>query len=628
MLTITDLTYRIAGRLLLDQASLTIPTGHRIALVGRNGTGKSTLLRLIGGELAADSGDIQVPQGHRIGWVRQEAPAGSATLLETVLAADVERTGLLAEAETATDPDRIAEIHTRLADIEAHSAESRAARILSGLGFDAAAQQRPCSDFSGGWRMRVALAAVLFTEPDLLLLDEPTNHLDLEASLWLEEYLRTYPRTMLIVSHDKGLLNRVPTGIVHLDRLKLTAYTGNYDTFARTRAMQMELAKAQAAKQEAKRAHLQSFVDRFRAKATKARQAQSRLKAIERLGPPIQVLEDGETRFDFPSPDGLSPPLIVLDDVAVGYDGRAVLRNLNLRIDSDDRIALLGANGNGKSTLVKLLAGKLAPLQGEVQRSGKVKVGYFAQHQTDELNTDYTPVQQLAPLMPGATETQIRSHLGRFGLGQQKAETKIGALSGGEKAKLLLAMMTRDAPHILMLDEPTNHLDIDSRDALVEALNNYEGAVIVISHDPHLLELTADRLVLVADGGARPFDGDIEDYKKLLLERAREQAREQRGGDAAKAKENRKEERRAAAEMRAQLAPLRRQVETVEKRLAKLTAKRTELTTRLADPGLYDGPADRVTKLQIELGTLEKDIDSAESDWLMLSEQLEQAQAG
>ncbi|MFM2042779.1 MAG: hypothetical protein RLY86_1355 [Pseudomonadota bacterium] len=635
MLQITDLTYRIAGRMLLDQASVTIPDGHRVAIVGRNGTGKSTLLKLIVGELQPDGGDIRLNNGARMGWVRQEAPSDSRTLIETVLAADTERASLLAEAETATDPDRIAEIHERLVVIEAHSAESRAARILSGLGFDADAQARPCSDFSGGWRMRVALAAVLFTEPDLLLLDEPTNHLDLEATLWLEDYLKSYPRTIIIVSHDRDLLNKVPTTIVHLDRLKLTAYGGNYDTFVKTRTMQLELLKAQAQKQEAQRKHLQSFVDRFKAKASKARQAQSRVKAIERLGPRITVLEDAEITFNFPSPEELAPPLIALDGVDVGYDGRAVLRKLNLRIDGDDRIALLGANGNGKSTLVKLLAGKLTPLAGEVKRSGRLRVGYFAQHQTDELRLDWTPVQQLSTVMPQANETQLRSHLGRFGLGQQKAETKIASLSGGEKAKLLLAMMTRDAPHILMLDEPTNHLDIDSREALVEALNDYQGAVIVISHDPHLIELTADRLILVHDGAAKPFDGDLEEYKKLLLDRARAvraEAKKAKDGRPAEVKdtrtrEEREAERRAAADLRAQLAPLRRKLEDVEKQLSRLTAKRTEIEGKLADPALYTGPADKLTKLQVELGALTRQIETAESAWLDLSEQLEQAKA-
>ncbi|WP_114391851.1 ABC-F family ATP-binding cassette domain-containing protein [Oleisolibacter albus] len=626
MLQITDLTFRIAGRLLLDQASLTVPAGHRVALVGRNGTGKSTLLRLIGGELQPDGGSITLPAGARVGWVRQEAPAGTMTLIETVLAADTERTALLAEADTATDPTRIAEIHARLTDIQAHSAEARAARILSGLGFDAAAQARPCSDFSGGWRMRVALAGVLFTQPDLLLLDEPTNHLDLEATLWLEDYLKSYPHTILIVSHDRELLNKVPTSIVHLDQLKLTAYSGNYDTFVRVRTQRLENLKSQAAKQDAQRAHLQAFVDRFRSKASKATQAQSKLKAIERLGPRIQVIDDTPVSFNFPSPEELAPPLIAVDDVSIGYDDRAVLRKVSLRIDADDRIALLGANGNGKSTLVKLLAGRLAPMAGEIRRSGKLRVGYFAQHQADELNLDWTPIQQLAAVMPPNThETSVRGHLGRFGLAQQKAETRIGALSGGEKAKLLLALMTRDAPHILMLDEPTNHLDIDSREALVEALNDYAGAVIVISHDPHLIELTADRLWLVNDGTAKPFDGDLEDYKRLLLEKARAEARADKDADSSKT--NRKDERRAAAELRAQLAPLRRKVEAVEKRLTQLHTKKAAIEAKLADPTLYTGPSDRVSALQIDLGTIGRDVEAAEMEWLDLSEQLEQAKA-
>jgi ATP-binding cassette subfamily F protein 3 len=630
MLQITDLTYRIAGRLLLEGASVTIPAGHRVALVGRNGTGKSTLLRLIAGEIHADAGSIFLPSGLKMGWVRQEAPAGSTTLIEAVLAADTERTALLAEAETATDPERIGEIHARLADIGAHSAESRAARILSGLGFNAEAQQRPCSDFSGGWRMRVALAGVLFTEPDLLLLDEPTNHLDLEATLWLEEYLKNYPHTMLIVSHDRGLLNKVPTTIVHLDQLKLTSYGGNYDTFVQVRTMRMEQARSMAAKQEAQRAHLQSFVDRFRAKASKATQAQSKLKAIERLGPRIQVIDDTPVNFNFPSPEELAPPLIRLDNAVAGYGDKAILKRLNLRIDGDDRIALLGANGNGKSTLVKLLSGRMAPLSGEVFRSGKLRVGYFAQHQSDELNLNWTALQQMqAAMPPGTLEGQVRSHLGRFGFTQPKADTKISGLSGGEKAKLLLAMMTRDAPHILMLDEPTNHLDIDSREALVEALNEYEGAVIVISHDPHLVELTADRLWLVNEGTCQPFEGDLEDYKRLLLEKSRAEraAEKSSGGAAAAPARDRKDERRAAAELRQQLAPLRRKIEDIDKRMAKLTKRKTELEAKLADPKLYEGPSDKVSKVQIELGAVTAELEEAEMEWLDLSEQMEKAMA-
>jgi ATP-binding cassette subfamily F protein 3 len=477
--------------------------------------------------------------------------------------------------------------------------------------------------------MRVALASVLFVQPDLLLLDEPTNHLDLEATVWLEGYLKSYPHTILMVSHDRDMLNKVPTTIVHLERGRLTTYSGNFDNFVRTRAERLENARAESAKVEARRKHMQAFVDRFRYKATKARQAQSRLKALERLGPPAVVIEAETMAFDFPSPDPLPPPLLTLDGVAVGYDGRAVLRRLNLRVDQDDRIALLGSNGNGKSTLVKLLAGRLQALEGEVRRSGKLKVGYFAQHQTDELNVAWTPVRQMQAIMPDVPEQKVRSHLGRFGFSQGKAETLIGSLSGGEKARLLFALMSRDAPHILLLDEPTNHLDVESREALVEALNAYEGAVILISHDPHLIELTADRLWVVADGGCKPFDGDLDDYRRWLVERRREARSADRGGGEAAGRDARRQERRSAAELRAQLAPLKKRVTAAEKLIEKLGADQQRLEARLADPALYSDSAksELVTKLQRELGTLRRDIAAAEEEWMAAQEELESAAA-
>jgi ATP-binding cassette, subfamily F, member 3 len=634
MLDIHDLTFRYGGRTIFDQASVVISGGHRVALVGRNGTGKTTLLKLIAGDLAPDGGSISLPAGQRIGRVAQEAPAGEASLLETVLAADVERTRLLAEAETAEDPSRIAEVHARLVDIQAHSAPARAAQILAGLGFDAQAQQRPTRDFSGGWRMRVALAAVLFSEPDLLLLDEPTNHLDLEATIWLENYLRSYPHTILLVSHDRELLNKVPTTTVHLEGGKLVSYAGGYDQFERTRRANRDRLAAQAAKQETQRRHMQAFIDRFRYKASKARQAQSRIKALERMEP-VMLLEDEATiRFDFPSPAPLPPPLIQLEGVEVGYDDRPVLRRLDLRIDQDDRIALLGANGNGKSTLVKLLSGRLAPMAGEIRRPGKLKIGYFAQHQAEELDLGLTALAQAQRWMPKETEQKVRAHLGRFGFPQERAETRISDLSGGEKARLLFALTTRDAPHVLMLDEPTNHLDLDSRQALVEALNAFEGAVILISHDPHLIELTADRLWLVDAGACRPYDGDLDDYRRLLLERARADrsgVRDGAGGaedgDRANSATTRKDQRRAAAELRSQLAPLRRQAADAEKLIAGLTGKRTEIEAKLADPALYAGPAEKVTRLQIELGEVEKKLAAAEETWLEVHERLEAAQA-
>ncbi|HUL09443.1 MAG TPA: ABC-F family ATP-binding cassette domain-containing protein [Candidatus Acidoferrum sp.] len=629
MLTIENLTYRIGGRVLLERASLALPEGHHAGLVGRNGTGKSTLLKLIAGELHADSGDITLPNGTRIGMVAQEAPAGPESLIDTVLMADRERAALLAEAEHAADPHRIAEIHTRLADIESHRAPARAATILHGLGFDAEQQQRPCRDFSGGWRMRVALAAILFSEPDLLLLDEPTNHLDLEATLWLEDFLKRYPHTVLLVSHDRDLLNKVVDKIVHLEMQKLTVYSGGYDTFEKTRALKIANIAAAQKKQEAQRKHMQAFIDRFRYKASKARQAQSRIKMLARMEPIVSIVEEQTVEFEFPNPDQLAPPIIALDHAEVGYEpGKPVLRNLNLRLDMDDRVALLGANGNGKSTLAKLLAGRLKPMSGTLRKSGKLRVGYFAQHQTDELDVNATPLQIMERLAPMANEEKRRAHLGRFGFQQDKALTKVSALSGGEKARLLFALMSRESPHVLLLDEPTNHLDIDSRQALVQAINSFEGTVVLVSHDPHLIELTADRLWLVAGGQVKSFEGDMDDYRKLLLEERRAESDD--GAERTKSRETaahtaagRKEQRRAAAEQRAANAHLKKAAIEAEKRLEKLQQKRVALETRLADPDVYNGPTAKLMELQLRYGDLKREIASAEDAWLEAQSALE-----
>jgi ATP-binding cassette subfamily F protein 3 len=626
MLQLTNITLRVSGRPLLEDASLTVPAGHKVSLVGRNGTGKTTLLRAIAGEIGLDGGSIDIPPRLRVGLTRQEAPAGPQSLIDTVLAADTERTALLAEAETATDPHRIAEIHTRLADIGAHSAEARAGTILYGLGFDGDAQRRPCADFSGGWRMRVALAGLLFSQPDLLLLDEPTNHLDLEATLWLQSYLRTYPHTVLLVSHDRELLNAVPQATVHLDQNKLTLYSGGYDRFERTRREQLERQQAMAVRQEAQRAHLQSFVDRFRYKASKAKQAQSRIKMLERMEPIASVVEAHTISFNFPSPEPLAPPLMVMDKVSVGYEERAVLRGLNLRIDEEDRIALLGANGNGKSTLAKLIAGRLEAMSGDLRKSGKLRIGYFAQHQAEEFDLSLTVLAQARRWMPEANEEKVRSHLGRFGFGQDRAGTSVGNLSGGEKARLLFAMISREAPHILILDEPTNHLDVDSRQALIVALNEFQGTVILVSHDPHLIEATADRLWLVAGGEAKPFDGDMDDYRTWLLERAREQRNGgERSSDDGSA--NRKDQRRAAAELRQQLAPLKKKVDAAEKRVEKLSVEKAGIEQKLADPALYSGPAEKVTALQKSLADTVRLLEAAETDWLEAQEAYDSAYA-
>ncbi len=631
MLRIDDLTYRVGGRVLFERASATVAAGHRVGLVGPNGSGKTTLLRLIAGDLHADGGAIAVPARWRIGRVAQEAPGGADSLLDTVLAADQERAALLAEAPHATDPHRIAEIHTRLADIGAHAAPARAASILDGLGFDTAAQARPCAELSGGMRMRVALAATLFVQPDLLLLDEPTNHLDLEAALWLEDWLRSYPHTVLLVSHDRDLLNGAVSHILHVEDGRLAGYTGGYDRFVRTREMRREHQAAQRSRQLAERQRLQGFIDRFRAKATKARQAQSRVKMLERMEPVAALTEQRGISFDFPAPEPLAPPVIALDGAAAGYGERAVLRRLNLRLDMDDRVALLGANGNGKSTLVKLLAGRLQPMAGTITRSPRLRVGYFAQHQTEELDVARTALEQAREWMPEAPDERVRALLGRFGFSGERAETRIADLSGGEKARMLFARLSRTVPHLLLLDEPTNHLDIDSRQALVEALNAFEGAVVLITHDPHLVALAADRLWLVADGTCRPFDGDLTDYRRLLAEQRRAErdaARAERSpegaaenGDAA----SRKDQRRAAAEARAALAPLRRRARDAEVRIAKLERDKAELERRLADPALYAGPAEAVTALQMALHALGRDLAAAEEAWLAAHEALDAA---
>ena len=612
VLTLDDVTLRVAGRTLLEGASFNLDPGRKLGLVGRNGAGKSTLLKAIAGEFEPDGGRIRFAARIRMGYVKQEAPGGEATLLETVLAADTERGALLAELDHAP-PERAADIHARLDAIRADAAPARAATVLAGLGFDDAAQNRPSGEFSGGWRMRVALAQALFLEPDLLLLDEPTNHLDLEAALWLEGWLNRFPGAVLLVSHDRFLLDRAVDGILHLDQRKLTYYSGNFTTFTRVRAERMAQTVAQNARIAAQRAHMQSFVDRFRAKATKARQAQSRLKALERLPAIEAVIEDAATRFEFPDPGELPPPIVTMTNAVAGYDGRPILRNLTLRLDQEDRVALLGANGNGKSTFAKLLAGRMEPMAGEVRLAPKLRVGYFAQHQAEELDLRGSPLSHMQAALPLATETQCRAQLARFGLDQDKATTTVASLSGGEKARLLLSLTTREAPHLLILDEPTNHLDIDARDALVRALADYKGAVILITHDPHLVELAADSLWLVADGAVTPFDGDIDDYRAWLAERAR--------GPKAEAAPTRRDDRRAAAEARAAQAPRRARLQQVEKALEKLQAEAKTLAEALANPKLYENNnVDLILRATQRQATVAKDIAALEEEWLELAE--------
>ena len=617
MLQLQDVTLRIAGRPLLEGASLDVPDNSRMALVGRNGSGKSTLLRLIAGEIQPDQGELRLNAGLKIGVVSQEAPGGDTTPLEAVLAADRERTALLAEAETATDPHRIADVHERLVTIRADAAPARAAAILKGLGFADDAQQAPLSSFSGGWRMRVALAAVLFLEPDLLLLDEPTNHLDLEAAMWLEEHLRRYPRTLLLVSHDRDFLNVVPQRICHLDGRKLTVYSGGYDSFARARAERQALQEKQRAKQEAERAHIQAFVDRFRYKASKARQAQSRIKMLERMGPLTSAALEPEVRFSFPAGSIPAPPLVTMDRVRAGYDGRVVLDGLDLRIDPDDRIALLGANGNGKSTFAKLVAGRLEPMVGSVTRARGLRFGFFAQHQIEDLEPEQSSIAHIEMRRPTWRMEQIRANLARFGLGAEKAQTQARHLSGGEKTRLCMALMCLDEPQFLILDEPTNHLDIDLRDALVEAVNNFEGAVLIVSHDRHLVELTADRLWLVADGRVSSYDGDLDDYRRLLLETSKEATA------AGVAIEPERGERLTSAERRSRLAPLRRRAQQAERDVDRLMDEKARIDALLADPKTYaDGKRDPAG-LQRSARELETAIARAEARWLEVEAEIE-----
>ncbi len=618
MLTISNLGFSIEGKPLFEECSLTIPGGHKVGFVGRNGTGKTTLFKLIEGHLEPDMGFIKVPNGAKIGGVAQEAPASDMSLLDTVMAADRELSALTKEAENATDPARIADIQLRLTDISAHSAEARASAILTGLGFPHSEQHRPTKDFSGGWRMRVALASVLFAKPDFLLLDEPTNYLDLEGTIWLEQYLAKYPYTVIVISHDRELLNRSVGHIMHLANRKLTLYTGTYDMFEdqrRQKAMQMAAA---AKKQEAERAHLQSFVDRFRAKASKATQAQSRIKRLEKMQPITNAIEGQVAGFEFPDPDELQPPIIRLEDANVGYGDTTILRHLNLRIDQDDRIALLGANGQGKSTLSKLLSGRLGTQEGKKHASSKLRIGYFAQHQLDELEMGQSPLDHLRALRPEETPARLRARLAAGGVRADIVENPVERLSGGQKARLAMLIATIDKPHLVILDEPTNHLDIESREALIQALTTYQGAVILVSHDPHLVDCVADRLWLVNDGTVEPFLDDMEAYRNFLLS--------QRGGLE---KPSTKPKRVTATERRKALAPLREEVKKCEERVSKVETMLTKIDELLADQTLYSDKkkVKRLEELNKKRAEIMDAMSRAENLWMMAQEKLDKAKA-
>ncbi|MEA1072293.1 ABC-F family ATP-binding cassette domain-containing protein [Sphingomonas sp. LY160] len=616
MLNINGITVRLGGRMILDRATAAIRPRSRVGLIGRNGAGKSTLMKVMIGQLDPDEGAIEMPRKTRIGYIAQEAPSGTTTPFEAVLAADVERSALMAEAENCVDMDRLGDIHERLLAIDAYSADARAARILLGLGFDEEMQGRPLDSYSGGWKMRVALAALLFSEPDVLMLDEPSNHLDLEATLWLENFLKNYAGTLVVISHERDLLNNVVDTILHLERGQITLYSGGYDDFERQRAERVAQIAAARASQDAQRARLQDYIARNSARASTAKQAQSRAKMLAKMQPIAALADDPSLSFDFPSPTELKPPLITLDMAAVGYGGEPILRKLNLRVDPDDRIALLGRNGNGKTTLARLLAAQLPALEGAVNATGKMRVGYFTQYQVEELHGEDTPLLHMTRAMDGKSPAAVRAQLGRFGFSGDKATTVASKLSGGERARLALALITRDAPHLLILDEPTNHLDVDAREALVQALNDYDGAVLLISHDRHMVELVADRLVLVEDGKAIEYPGSIDDYIDLVLGKNQPKAEAQPKVKwdkkaAAKARDDERALRKAAAEAEAESARIAAQCSALDKAMFDPTA---------AEPALADLPMSELARRRERLAT---ELAAAEARWLEVSEQLE-----
>lgn len=625
MLHINDLSYAIEGRALFDQATAAISDGWKVGFVGANGSGKSTLLKIIKGEIYTGGEEISLRKNRRMGAVDQEAPSSDISLIETVLTQDKERASLLAEADIATDPVRIADIQTRLADIEAHSAEARAGSILSGLGFSAHEQLRACSEFSGGWRMRVALAGVLFSAPDLLLLDEPTNYLDLEGTIWLETYLRRYPYTTLIVSHDRALLNNAVTHIMALEGGKLSVHPGGYDAYEHKRAEARSQAASFRARQEARRRHMQGFVDRFRAKASKAKQAQSRVKMLEKLETVAEPISARTVPFHFPNPKTMAPPIVRIVEADLGYEeGKPVLNKVNLRLDNDDRIAILGPNGEGKSTLVKAMSGRLATLAGNVYKHKKLKIAYFAQHQLDELKPKNSAYDHVRAMLPDATEAETRSATAQLGFGPEKADTKVEKLSGGEKARLLLGLITYHGAHLLILDEPTNHLDIGAREALIEALNDFQGAVLLITHDAHLASAVADRLWLVNNGAAGPYDGDLSDYRELVLAANKTAPKDNTGKKPANPKED---ARKNAAQARLAIEPLKKAADAAEARMDKLNQTLSRLDEALAEPGLFENNLPRATKLSKERGALLNAIAKTETDWLNALEAYEAAKS-
>ncbi len=616
MLTVSDLTYKIGARTILDECAVTIMDNWKVGVVGLNGAGKSTLFKLISGDLMPDGGTVSMSSDQRMGMVRQDIPEVETPLIDLVLEANEEMADLWKRTETEEDPNKIAEIYERLMDMDAYSAPAKASRLLTGLGFKEEQLTEPFSSFSGGWRMRVALAAALFVEPEILLLDEPTNHLDLEAIMWLENYLMNYPHTLLIISHDREVLNKCIDHVIHVDRQKLKMYTGNYDTFERERAEALGLQQKMHEKQQAERAHMQKFVDRFKAKASKASQAQSRVKALEKMDIVDAVIAERAVHFTFPNPKEIPSPMISIEDADIGYgEDEPILKSVYESIDNDDRIALLGANGNGKSTLIKLIADKLTPMSGDVFRSPKLRIGYFSQHQTEELDMNATPYEEMLSLMrktlPEVTEPTVRAKLGAFGFSRNLADNRIKSLSGGEKARLLFAFMSFDAPHLLLLDEPTNHLDIDAREALVQALNNYEGAIVIVSHDPNMVERVADRLWVVKDGACNHFDGDLEDYRNFTIQARRDERK----------KDKKKKDKKTEAASEKKPSNVNPQaVAKLEKKIAKLEKKKLELETLMSAEGFYNKPLAETAEVQEKHTQVSGELEAVEAEWLEAQE--------
>ncbi|MDO6706205.1 ABC transporter ATP-binding protein [Photobacterium sp. 1_MG-2023] len=632
MITFSDIQLLRGGNILLDQATATIHPGDKVGLVGKNGCGKSTLFALIKGELSVDAGQHSVPSHWELAWVAQETPALERPALEYVIDGDREYRQLeqsLLAAEQADDGNKVALLHDKLDAIGGYSIKARAAELLDGLGFSQEQMNWNLTQFSGGWRMRLNLAQALLCRSDLLLLDEPTNHLDLDAVLWLEKWLQNYRGTLVLISHDRDFLDPVVGRIIHVENQRLNEYTGNYSSFENQRAEKLILQQSMYQKQQKQMAHMQSYIDRFRYKASKARQAQSRIKALERMEKVLPAQFDNPFSFEFREPDSLPNPIIMMDQVAAGYGDVQILDKIRLNLVPGSRIGLLGRNGAGKSTLIKLLSGELSPQAGDLTYSQGVKIGYFAQHQLETLRLDETPLQHMNRLAPEATEQQLRDYLGSFGFKGDKALDLVGPFSGGEKARLVLALIVWQRPNLLLLDEPTNHLDLDMRQALTLALQSFEGAMVIVSHDRYLLRVTTDDLYLVHDRKAEPFDGDLNDYHKWLTEQQRNERREQQAAKPESAsKDNsaasRKEQKRLEAEFRKQTAPLRKQIDKLDARMEALGKALAQAEAALSDSSIYEADNKaRLNQALQEQSQTKSELEDVEMTWMELQEQLE-----